>query len=142
MPLLTYRPIILFGLLVVLVGCASTQRNRDKPSAWAQEKSEVGKLQVGSVIGVEKVQFSKNPELARESTDFAAAMYGPLAYAIGPTVTDWQHGDWYYRYAIKLASTGTIVYRNEFFEYNSGECVALREQPLMLVPAYPGACAQ
>ena len=86
------------------------------------------------------MKFLENEEMARRSTDFAGSMYGVAGYLIGPLVSYGQHGNWYFHHGVKLTSNDLVVYRDEFYEYAVGECVALREKPFMLVPAYPSAC--
>ncbi|MDX1594513.1 MAG: hypothetical protein R3298_09695 [Gammaproteobacteria bacterium] len=45
-----------------------------------------------------------------------------------------------FRHRVQLVGSETRVIRFEFWRYRIGDCVAIRDNPYMLVPALPGAC--
>lgn len=45
-----------------------------------------------------------------------------------------------YRHSIRLNGKDDMAVRVEFWTYNIGDCVALRSNPEMLVPALPDEC--
>ena len=124
-----------------LTACAGVQQTRQIPVSWAQTQEELGKLPVGRVLAVEKKTFMRSSRSGASTSAAVAGAAGPLvAVAVMPLLSGLRDGDWYYSHSIKLKGSSEMVVREEFAAYKLGDCVALRVEPFMLVPAFVGAC--
>jgi hypothetical protein len=133
----------LFGVLVIslsVCACAGLQQARELPRAWSQTPDEVNKLPVGRVIAVERNVYFRDTRTSPGAAAGAMAV-GPAAAVVGiPIIEGMRNGDWYYRHIVRLKGSGELVARDEYAAYKVGDCVALRMQPFLTVPALPGAC--
>lgn len=128
--------------------------------AWAQTPREKGALPVGRVISIERKgglpRFpDEYPTPAQEVSRGVVGTYWmvPLVIVAAPVVladeamksglpadeTADVKGH-IYRHRVRLAATGEEVERDEFWTYRVGDCVAIRSEPDMLVPALPDQC--
>lgn len=119
------RPAMLCCCILFLTSCAGVLQPREIPTSWAQTTDEAGKLPVGRVISVEQVSYLQQGERH------------PFL-GIVPTLI--AEVSWFYRLVIRIDHNGTLVERDEFVAYPVGECVALRSEPRMVVPALRGQC--
>jgi hypothetical protein len=147
---------VLTVALAVGAGCATPPSvPPPQPVAWAQTKDELGKLAVGRVVEVEaRNAYREGPVPAAEASqlDSMAALAAtsasplalPVAYVMTTALNDLSEAPrgWYYRHKIQLLQSGELITRDERHTFKMGDCVALREKPLMLVPAHVGACEQ
>lgn len=125
---------------LILSACAGVQQSREQPTSWAQTQAEVSELPVGRIVAVERMTYVRPGQLSQGGMAGVAGAIGPAAIALAPVIDVAKNGDWFYRYSILLKSTNEIVQRDEFALYGVGDCVALRNQPYMVVPAFSGIC--
>jgi hypothetical protein len=45
-----------------------------------------------------------------------------------------------YRHVVQLTGTNEEIIRDEYWTYKVGDCVAVRSEPILLVPALPDQC--
>ena len=158
------RNLLVLCLGVLIVGCANTQETipivpKSIPTAWAQQPEEKGSLPVGRVIAIERyhgyeVKTAPYQEQGPQLKDalipvviVTALLAAPVMLALheaGNDTSDLDEssdgGGNVYRHSIRLNGTDDMAIRDEFWTYNIGDCVALRSNPEMLVPALPGEC--
>jgi hypothetical protein len=156
------RKLFALSLGVLIVGCANTQETLPRlpkaiPTAWAQQPAEKGSLPVGRVIAIEryyghevKIAQRHEPQLRDALIPVvitAGLLAGPVIMALSEIGVDplelhkpGDGGGNVYRHSIRLQGTDDLAVRDEFWSYRMGDCVALRSNPEMLVPALPGEC--
>lgn len=136
---MNYR--VVFLLSLVLAACSTTthQPSREIPRAWSQTADEEGKLPVGRVVAVEE-QVWKGQSPPADSLYRWGMAFGVVGVLVASSVADLPNEESYYRYAVRLEGAGEIAVREEYALFKVGDCVALRTEPLLLVPALPKAC--
>jgi len=45
-----------------------------------------------------------------------------------------------FRHVVRLTGTNEEIVRDEYWTYKVGDCVAVRSEPVLLVPALPDQC--
>jgi len=148
----------------VTVGCSTTPKERPSiPVSWSQKIEERGKLPTGKVIAI--VPW-KSPDSVSRSTGseitkglIGAYVVVPLALLAAPAallvcsmrddgcnssnkygVEPDENGN-VFRHVVQLSGSQKEVIKDEFWSFRVGDCVALREEPDMLVPALNNECA-
>lgn len=154
------RNLLALSLGALIVGCANTQETiptvpKGIPTAWAQQPEEKCSLPVGRVIAIEryhgyevKIAPYQEPQLKDALIPVVivtALLAAPVMLALheaGKDTSDESadRGGNVYRHSIRLNGTDDMAVRDEFWTYNIGDCVALRSNPEMLVPALPDEC--
>lgn len=127
------------------------------PTAWAQQPEERGKLPVGRVVAIERWSGPAAQVRSQESniaSELAAVYVGiPLVFIAAPFIlmSYAAGGDTWdekpsktngnvYRHVVQLIGTNEEIIRDEYWTYKVGDCVAVRSQPVLLVPAFPDQC--
>ena len=112
------------------------------PISWSQKPDETGRLPVGRVVGVELKSF-ENHYLSSSPTRIFL-IRGLIVPIVVPPLDGIKYGNkaqQYYLYAIKQRGAAELSHWGEFVVYPAGSCVALREEPyLMIVPAIESEC--
>lgn len=160
----TFR-VLIFVLMALLTSCAkSPTRVHDvaprPPVAWAQTVDERGVLPIGWVVAIERVggPAALPDTVDTQPQEIAKGVIGnlivvPLALATAPlvlagegmreTATEDPGSDnrgHVFRHRVRLIGLDQEVFRDEFWSYAIGDCVAIRTQPAMLVLALDGEC--
>jgi hypothetical protein len=136
---MNYRIVLLLSLVLAACSTTSHRPSREIPRAWAQTPTEDGKLPVGHVVAVEE-QVWKGQSPPSDSLYRWGMAFGVVGVLVASSVADLPKDDSYYRYAIRTEGSGEIAVREECALFKIGDCVALRTEPLLLVPALPSAC--
>jgi len=125
--------------------------------AWAQQPEERGKLPVGRVVAIERWSGPDARSRSQES-EIARGLVGmyvvvPLALLAAPVVLashaagadlvdekpNNENGN-VFRHVVRLTGTNEEIVRDEYWTYKVGDCVAVRSEPVLLVPALPDQC--
>lgn len=129
-------------LATVLCGCTSApppEPVRTIPAAWVQTEAELGTLQVGRVVQV--TREAHEIKVGRDTgTVVVVFMSGGIPLFVPVGTRSYRHGEIYFRHVIQLKGTDQFIARDEYAVYEVGTCVAMRETPQLVVPAYPKAC--
>ena len=132
------RSHVTISLLVLLQGCSGSPQ---PPKAWAQTPEEATTLPVGTVVSVERESYSTGASTGPGTSAGVSGAVGPVAGAAAVALIDAFRGTGTaYRHTIRLKATGEVIYRTELALYKVGDCVAMRSQPELVVPALSGAC--
>jgi len=156
------RNLLTLCLGALIVGCADTQEKlptfpKGIPTAWAQHPEEKGSMLVGRIVAISRYygyEVNNAPNHEPQLKDAlipvvttAALLAGPVIMTLSLVGVDplelrkpvGSGGD-VYRHSIRLNGTDDIAVHDEFWSYRIGDCVALRSEPEMLVPALPVEC--
>lgn len=129
---------LLLALIALMAACATT--THQTPKAWAQKADEASTLPVGVVLAVEPEKYATGNRTDPAGSAAAISSVGPIAIPIFAMIDSSLATGTAYRHAIRIKGTGEVIYRTELAPYTVGDCVAIRNQPALVVPAIAGAC--
>ena len=132
---------LLISIGVTLAGCANRpppEPARISPVAWAQTEGELDRLPVGHVVQVTReVQQVK---VGSDTDRTFVFLYRGVPILIPISTRASLHGEAFFRHVIRLKGSGELIGRDEYAPFELGSCVAIRENPQLVVPAHAKAC--
>lgn len=155
------RSFLAILLSTSLAACVTTAKEQlPLPNSWAQKPEERGKLQVGTVVAIIPWQSPDPVTTPGVLTGVAAAgVVVPAALIASPAVLavcalqedHCENAEQYgvvpdangnaFRHVVRLTGSDKEIVKDEFWSYRVGDCVALRDNLDMLVPALSDACS-
>ncbi|MDC8770533.1 hypothetical protein [Roseateles albus] len=141
-----FRVSLFIAIAAGVAGCSTTPVATEIVESWGQRPEERGRLPVGRVVSVERVDFTNEHRgLSKEQqAGIAGGMGVGPGIAIAAAINSVRTADAIFRTKVQL-KTGEEWVRELNYMLKPGDCIAFRSgltaDDVLAIPALPGECS-